>query len=130
MPCGLVAILLNSRKLRRSFQSPDQAAGVVRTVIDIWFRLLDTAKNYANEAEVGEDIGRSGVARRILFVTTKLWIEDFGYDGALRVRLLLSGAAISRSRCNEESGALAIVRSSTSERPLPSGAVVRRPVLE
>lgn len=48
------------------------------------YRLIDTAKNYGNEKEVGEGIVRSGVKRSDLFVTTKLWIEDFGYDEALR----------------------------------------------
>ncbi|MCC7193216.1 MAG: aldo/keto reductase [Phycisphaeraceae bacterium] len=61
-----------------------QAADVVHFALTNGYRLIDTAKNYGNEKEVGEGIARSGVPRSELFVTTKLWIEDFGYDEALR----------------------------------------------
>jgi 2,5-diketo-D-gluconate reductase A len=44
------------------------------------YRLIDTAAAYGNEAAVGNAIQRSGVAREELFVTTKLWIQDAGYD--------------------------------------------------
>lgn len=44
------------------------------------YRLIDTAAAYGNEEAVGEAIQRSGVAREELFVTTKLWIQDAGYD--------------------------------------------------
>ena len=44
------------------------------------YRLIDTAASYGNEAEVGEAIRRSGVAREELFITTKLWIQDAGYE--------------------------------------------------
>ena len=46
------------------------------------YRLIDTAAAYGNEAAVGNAIKRSGVARDELFVTTKLWIQDAGYDRA------------------------------------------------
>jgi diketogulonate reductase-like aldo/keto reductase len=46
------------------------------------YRLIDTAASYENEEEVGKAIKRSGVAREELFVTTKLWIQDAGYEGA------------------------------------------------
>jgi diketogulonate reductase-like aldo/keto reductase len=42
-----------------------------------------TPLRYRNEAQVGEAIRRSGTDRRDLFVTTKLWISDYGYDMAL-----------------------------------------------
>jgi diketogulonate reductase-like aldo/keto reductase len=61
-----------------------QAADVINFALTNGYRLIDTAKNYGNEKEVGEGIARSGVPRSELFVTTKLWIEDFGYDEALR----------------------------------------------
>lgn len=61
-----------------------QAADVVHFALTNGYRLIDTAKNYGNEKEIGEGIARSGVPRSELFVTTKLWIEDFGYDEALR----------------------------------------------
>lgn len=46
------------------------------------YRLIDTAASYGNEAAVGNAITRSGVAREELFVTTKLWIQDAGYESA------------------------------------------------
>ena len=61
-----------------------QAADVVDFALRNGYRLIDTAKNYGNEKEVGEGIVRSGVKRSELFVTTKLWIEEFGYDEAMR----------------------------------------------
>lgn len=48
------------------------------------YRLIDTAKIYGNEAEVGEAIRKSAVSREEIFVTTKLWPADFGYDSALQ----------------------------------------------
>src|SRR5215216_4453960 len=44
------------------------------------YRLIDTAAAYGNEAAVGNAIKRSGIAREELFVTTKLWIQDAGYE--------------------------------------------------
>ncbi|HTY09628.1 MAG TPA: aldo/keto reductase [Bacteroidota bacterium] len=44
------------------------------------YRLIDTAASYGNETEVGKGIKRSGVARDELFITTKLWIEQTGYE--------------------------------------------------
>src|SRR5215216_4924562 len=44
------------------------------------YRLIDTAAAYGNEEAVGNAINRSGVAREELFVTTKLWIQDAGYE--------------------------------------------------
>jgi diketogulonate reductase-like aldo/keto reductase len=52
----------------------------VLEAIQAGYRLLDTAASYGNEIEVGKAITRSGVAREELFVTTKLWIQDTGYD--------------------------------------------------
>ena len=46
------------------------------------YRLIDTAASYENEEAVGKAIKRSGVAREELFVTTKLWIQDAGYESA------------------------------------------------
>ena len=44
------------------------------------YRLIDTAASYMNEEAVGRAIKKSGVARQELFITTKLWIEDAGYE--------------------------------------------------
>jgi diketogulonate reductase-like aldo/keto reductase len=48
------------------------------------YRLIDTAAAYENEEAVGRAIKRSGVAREELFITTKLWIQDAGYESAKR----------------------------------------------
>ena len=64
------------------FQIPD-AAECERSVIDAiesGYRLLDTAASYQNEAAVGKGIKNSGISRSDLFVTTKLWIQDTGYE--------------------------------------------------
>src|SRR5262245_11387461 len=54
----------------------------VYEAIQTGYRLIDTAASYENEEEVGKAIKRSGVAREALFVTTKLWIQDAGYESA------------------------------------------------
>ncbi len=50
--------------------------------IDAGYRLIDTAQSYGNEEAVGKAIKKSGVPRGDLFVTTKLWIQSRGYEGA------------------------------------------------
>jgi diketogulonate reductase-like aldo/keto reductase len=58
-----------------------------RSVVDaiqVGYRLIDTAASYENEEAVGRAIRRSGVGRRELFITTKLWLADAGYDKTLR----------------------------------------------
>jgi len=52
----------------------------VHDALDVGYRLIDTAASYGNEAAVGSAIKRSGVPRNELFVTTKLWIADTGYE--------------------------------------------------
>jgi diketogulonate reductase-like aldo/keto reductase len=64
------------------FQMHD-AQECVQSVLDALhagYRLIDTASSYMNEGAVGEAIKKSGVAREELFVTTKLWIQDTGYE--------------------------------------------------
>lgn len=63
---------------------PDQTAQAVRTALDAGYRSIDTAAAYRNETGVGEAIASSGLRRDELFVTTKLWNSDHGYDRALR----------------------------------------------
>src|SRR6476469_873228 len=56
-----------------------------RSVVDAiatGYRLIDTAASYENEEAVGKAIKKSGVAREDLFITTKLWIQSNGYEGA------------------------------------------------
>ncbi len=63
---------------------PDETVKVVRTAIEAGYRSIDTAAAYQNEAAVGEAIRAAGIPRDELFVTTKLWNSDQGYDSTLR----------------------------------------------
>lgn len=56
----------------------------VGTALELGYRHIDTAAVYRNETEVGHAIAASGVPRSDIFVTTKLWNDDHGYDNALR----------------------------------------------
>ena len=56
----------------------------VATALESGYRLIDTAKLYANERDVGAAVRESGIPREEIFVTTKLWNSDHGYDAALR----------------------------------------------
>jgi 2,5-diketo-D-gluconate reductase A len=64
------------------FQIPDAAEceQVVLTAIKSGYRLIDTASFYLNEKAVGNAIKKSGVPREELFITTKLWVQDAGYE--------------------------------------------------
>ena len=55
----------------------EQAYNTVRDALEIGYRLIDTARIYCNEKSVGRAIKDSGIQRKDLFVTTKIWIEDF-----------------------------------------------------
>jgi len=54
----------------------------VLEAIKAGYRLIDTAAGYSNEEAVGRAIQRSGVSREELFITTKLWVSDAGYENA------------------------------------------------
>jgi diketogulonate reductase-like aldo/keto reductase len=56
----------------------------VRWALDAGYRLIDTAAMYENEADVGRAVRASGLPREQVYVTTKLWIDDLGYESALR----------------------------------------------
>jgi diketogulonate reductase-like aldo/keto reductase len=64
--------------------APEETAGAVESAIANGYRLIDTAAAYGNEREVGEGLRDSGIDRSEVFVTTKLWISDYGHDSALR----------------------------------------------
>ncbi|MFF4507954.1 aldo/keto reductase [Streptomyces sp. NPDC001401] len=67
------------------FQVPDaETAPTVRAALEAGYRGIDTAAVYGNEAGVGTALASSGIARQELFVTTKLWNADQGYDATLR----------------------------------------------
>src|SRR5512140_1751158 len=56
----------------------------VETALRLGYRHVDTARAYGNERDVAAGIAASGVPRRQVFVTTKLWNSDHGYDQTLR----------------------------------------------
>ncbi|MFP3669499.1 aldo/keto reductase [Priestia sp. SIMBA_032] len=59
---------------------PKECEQAVYDALMAGYRLIDTAASYQNEKEVGQAIKRSGVPREELFITTKLWIQDTGYE--------------------------------------------------
>jgi 2,5-diketo-D-gluconate reductase A len=63
---------------------PEDAERVVSTALETGYRSIDTAAAYRNEEGVGRAIAASGLPRDEIFVTTKLWNSDHGYDEALR----------------------------------------------
>jgi 2,5-diketo-D-gluconate reductase A len=62
----------------------DVVQSVVQTALQSGYRHIDTAAAYQNEEGVGEGIRASGIARDEIFVTTKVWNDDQGYDRTLR----------------------------------------------
>ena len=66
------------------FQTPrEETTSAVEAVLSIGYRHIDTAAAYSNEREVGEGIRRSGLDRPDVFIETKVWISDYGYDKTL-----------------------------------------------
>lgn len=61
-------------------QDPKECEQAVYDAIMAGYRLIDTAASYLNEEAVGRAIKRSGVPREELFITTKLWVQDTGYE--------------------------------------------------
>jgi diketogulonate reductase-like aldo/keto reductase len=68
------------------FQIPDAAEceKVVLEAIESGYRLIDTAASYMNETAVGNAIKKSRVSREDFFITTKLWVQDAGYEKTLK----------------------------------------------
>ena len=54
----------------------------VLEALKVGYRHIDTAQSYFNEAEVGEAISESGIPREEIFLTTKIWIDNYGYEKA------------------------------------------------
>lgn len=61
---------------------PKECERCVLDAIDVGYRLIDTAQAYGNEEAVGKAIKKSGVPREELFITTKVWISNAGYENA------------------------------------------------
>ncbi|MCI2418173.1 aldo/keto reductase [Saccharopolyspora sp. K220] len=62
----------------------DQAEAAVTTAFEAGYRAIDTARIYGNEAGVGRAVRASGLPREDVFLTTKLWNDDQGYDATLK----------------------------------------------
>jgi diketogulonate reductase-like aldo/keto reductase len=63
------------------FQTPpDETREAVRAALDAGYRHIDTAAAYGNERQVGEAVNSSGLERSEVFLETKIWISDYGYD--------------------------------------------------
>ena len=69
-----------------TFQIPADGSTyhAVRTALDMGIRHIDTAVAYFNEQEVGQAIRESGIPRNEIFLTSKLWLQDYGYEGATK----------------------------------------------
>lgn len=62
----------------------EEVKQAVKTALNIGYRSIDTATVYGNESGVGEAIRESGIAREELFITTKVWNDDQGYETTLQ----------------------------------------------
>lgn len=63
---------------------PHDTERIVSEALETGYRMIDTAASYFNEQQVGAAIRHSGLCREEVFVTTKLWVQDYEYDDALR----------------------------------------------
>lgn len=67
------------------FQIPaSETEKVASDALEVGYRMIDTASSYFNEEQVGNAIRHSGLKREELFITTKLWVQDYEYENALR----------------------------------------------
>ena len=67
------------------YQIPvEETERCVSDALEVGYRMLDTASSYFNERQVGDALRCSGLRREQVFVTTKLWVQDYEYDDALR----------------------------------------------
>lgn len=62
----------------------EETEAAVISALKYGYRHIDTAKLYSNEQDVGNAVRKSGIARKEIFITTKLWNRDHGYDNTLR----------------------------------------------
>lgn len=67
------------------YQIPErETERAVSDAIEVGYRMFDTAASYFNEAQVGNAIRQCGIKREDFFITTKLWVQDYEYEDALR----------------------------------------------
>ena len=61
----------------------DEVKQAVKTALEVGYRSIDTATVYENESGVGEAVRESGIPREDIFITTKVWNDDQGYEETL-----------------------------------------------
>lgn len=67
------------------YQIPNsETEEAVTNALEVGYRLIDTAASYFNEREVGQAVRQSGLKREEIFITSKLWVQDYEYEDALR----------------------------------------------
>ena len=67
------------------YQIPvDETEEIVNKALEVGYRMFDTASAYFNEEQVGKAIASSAIKREELFITTKLWVQDYKYEDALK----------------------------------------------
>ena len=64
--------------------SKEECERCVLDALEVGYRHIDTAQSYFNEEEVGNAIQKSGVPRKDIFITTKVWIDNYGYEKCLK----------------------------------------------
>ena len=64
--------------------SPSIAEKCVLDALKLGYRLIDTAAVYGNEIEIGQAVKKSNIPREELFITTKVWVQDAGYENTLK----------------------------------------------
>jgi hypothetical protein len=63
--------------------SPGEAYEAVKSALQLGYRHVDTAQVYGNEGDVGKAVADSGLPRQDVFITSKVWLDNWGYDGTL-----------------------------------------------
>ena len=62
---------------------PDETYAAVKSALSLGYRHIDTAQVYGNESEVGKAVKDSGIPRPDVFITSKVWLDNWGYDSTL-----------------------------------------------
>jgi len=61
---------------------PDETERCVKDALSVGYRLIDTAQAYGNEEGVGKAVAESGIPRKDIFIVTKIWLTNYGYEAA------------------------------------------------
>ena len=62
--------------------TPQECERCVTEALEVGYRMIDTAQAYANEEGVGNAVRKSGIERKDIFLVTKIWISNYGYERA------------------------------------------------